>query len=176
MPSEIVFAAGCFWGVEKNFKKISGVIDAVSGYTGGNYNNPTYHQVLENRENNEKITNHTEAVKVIYDSKLVSTEYLVKNFWELHNPTQINGQGNDIGNNYRSAIYWTNDAQKKIALETRDEYQKLLTQKGLGKIVTELEPLEKFWAAEDYHQDYLAKNPNGYCPNHRTGVKFASEV
>lgn len=194
MLSEIAFAAGCFWGVEKNFEQIPGVVDAVSGYTGGSYDNPSYRQVLDHRNDtsglsqllekngwkdepkeSEKITNHTEAVKVLYDSKLVSTEYLVKNFWELHDPTQVNGQGNDIGNNYRSAIYWTNDDQKKIVLETHDEYQKLLTQKGFGKIVTELEPLGKFWSAESYHQDYLAKNPNGYCPNHKTGVKFADK-
>jgi peptide methionine sulfoxide reductase msrA/msrB len=205
MLLEIVFAAGCFWGVEKNYEHIPGVVDVVSGYTGGNYDNPTYRQVLANRksanteknislfnlsdlfkkfsnsedEDNTKIgqrlINHTEAVKLTYDTKLVSTEYLVKNFWELHDPTQIDGQGNDKGNNYRSAIYWTNDTQKQIAVDTKDKYQLLLNNKGFGKIVTELKPLTKFWKAEDYHQDYLAKNPNGYCPNHKTGVKFANK-
>ncbi len=205
MLLEIVFAAGCFWGVEKNYEHIPGVVDVVSGYTGGNYDNPTYRQVLANRksanpekksglfnlsdlfkkfsnsddENHTKLSqrliNHTEAVKLTYDTKLVSTEYLVKNFWELHDPTQIDGQGNDKGNNYRSAIYWTNDDQKQIAVDTKDKYQLLLNNKGFGKIVTELKPLTKFWKAEDYHQDYLAKNPNGYCPNHKTGVKFANK-
>ncbi len=205
MLLEIVFAAGCFWGVEKNYEHIPGVVDVVSGYTGGNYDNPTYRQVLANRKNvnpekninsfnfldlikkirksdeegnaklSQRIINHTEAVKLTYDTKLVSTEFLVKNFWELHDPTQTDGQGNDKGNNYRSAIYWTNDAQKQIALDTKNKYQSLLNNKGFGKIVTELKPLTKFWKAEDYHQDYLVKNPNGYCPNHKTGVKFANK-
>ncbi|MDC9714421.1 MAG: peptide-methionine (S)-S-oxide reductase MsrA [Gammaproteobacteria bacterium] len=196
MLLEIVFAAGCFWGVEKNFEQIPGVVDVVSGYAGGNYDNPTYHQVIANKGDNSafdflsllkkiswsdedevpekstNIVNHTEAVKVTYDTKLVSTEFLIKNFWELHDPTQTNGQGNDRGNNYRSAIYWTNDEQKQIALKTKDEYQQLLKDKGFGEIVTELKPLDKFWQAEDYHQNYLANNPNGYCPNHKTGVSF----
>ncbi|CAC9442694.1 Peptide-methionine (S)-S-oxide reductase MsrA (EC 1.8.4.11) / Thiol:disulfide oxidoreductase associated with MetSO reductase / Peptide-methionine (R)-S-oxide reductase MsrB (EC 1.8.4.12) [uncultured Gammaproteobacteria bacterium] len=201
MLLEIVFAAGCFWGVEKNFEQISGVVDVASGYAGGNYDNPTYRQVIANKDNNNafdflsllkkinwsnededetpekstNIINHTEVVKVTYDTKLVSTEFLIKNFWELHNPTQIDGQGNDKGNNYRSAIYWTTDEQRKIAFKTKDEYQKLLTKKGFGNIVTELKSLDKFWQAEDYHQDYLANNPNGYCPNHKTGVKFADK-
>ena len=106
---------------------------------------------------------------------MVSTEFLIKNFWELHDPTQTDGQGNDKGNNYRSAIYWTNDEQQQIALSTKGEYQQLLSKKDFGKIVTELKPLDKFWLAEDYHQDYLTKNPNGYCPNHKTGVKFTNK-
>ena len=205
MILEIVFAAGCFWGVEKNFEEIPGVVEVTVGYAGGNYDNPDYHQVLANKDNNKafnflsvlkkiswndeeededdednkkpnkNIINHTEAVKVIYDTKLVSTEFLIKNFWELHDPTQTDGQGNDKGNNYRSAIYWTNDEQKQIALSTKDEYQALLNKKGFGEIVTELKPLDKFWQAEDYHQNYLTKNPNGYCPNHKTGVKFANK-
>ncbi len=201
MLLEIVFAAGCFWGVEKNFEQIPGVVDAVSGYAGGNYDNPTYRTVLANKDNNsgfnfltllekigwtdedeegneepdKRILNHTEAVKVTYDTKMVSTEFLIKNFWELHDPTQTDGQGNDKGNNYRSAIYWTNDDQKQIAFSTKDEYQQLLSKKGFGNIVTELKPLDKFWPAEDYHQNYLANNPNGYCPNHKTGVKFANK-
>jgi peptide methionine sulfoxide reductase msrA/msrB len=204
MILEIVFAAGCFWGVEKNFEEIPGVVEVTVGYAGGNYDNPDYHQVLANKDNNKafnflsvlkkiswndeededdednkkpnkNIINHTEVVKVIYDTKLVSTEFLIKNFWELHDPTQTDGQGNDKGNNYRSAIYWTNDEQKQIALSTKDEYQALLNKKGFGEIVTELKPLDKFWQAEDYHQNYLTKNPNGYCPNHKTGVKFANK-
>ena len=197
MILEIFFAAGCFWGVEKNFESIEGVVDVVSGYSGGNYDNPTYEAVLKNRrlqsegflsvlkniglsdeekeKNKNTLINHTETVKVVYDSSQVSTESLIKNFWEIHDPTQFNRQGNDVGNNYRSAIYWTNDEQKNIAIETGLAYQKLLSAKGYGDIVTEMAALDKFWPAEDYHQDYIARNPNGYCPDHSTGVKFAQQ-
>jgi peptide methionine sulfoxide reductase msrA/msrB len=197
MILEIFFAAGCFWGVEKNFESIDGVIDVVSGYSGGSYDNPTYEAVLKNRrlqsesflsvlkniglsdsekaENKNTLVNHTETVKVVYDSNEVSTEALIKNFWEIHDPTQYNRQGNDVGNNYRSAIYWTNDKQKNIAIETGLEYQKLLSANGYGEIVTEMAALDKFWPAEDYHQDYIARNPNGYCPDHSTGVKFVQQ-
>ncbi|WXU00608.1 MAG: Peptide methionine sulfoxide reductase MsrA [Catillopecten margaritatus gill symbiont] len=174
MLSEIILAAGCFWGVEKNFKQISGVVEVVSGYAGGDYAHPTYQQVLDNRSNQHTI-NHTEVVKVTYDTKLVSTEFLIKNFWELHNPTQTDGQGNDKGNNYRSAIYWTTDEQQQIALQTKKEYQILLNEKNFGEIVTEISILDKFWRAENYHQNYLTNNPNGYCPSHKTGVKFANK-
>ena len=197
MILEIFFAAGCFWGVEKNFESIEGVVDVVSGYSGGNYDNPTYEAVLKNRrlqsegflsvlkniglsdeekeKNKNTLINHTETVKVVYDSSQVSTESLIKNFWEIHDPTQFNRQGNDVGNNYRSAIYWTNDEQKNIAIETGLAYQKLLSAKGYGDIVTEMAALDKFWPAEDYHQDYIARNPNGYCPDHSTGVKFVQK-
>lgn len=174
MLLEIIFAAGCFWGVEKLFEQIPGVVEVTSGYAGGNYDNPTYRQVLAYKDD-KNIVNHAEVVKVVYDTKMVSTEFLIKNFWELHDPTQLNGQGNDTGNNYRSAIYWTNNKQKEIALKTRDEYQTLLSKKGYKKIITEMKPLDKFWPAEDYHQDYLAKNLNGYCPNHSTGIKFSNK-
>ena len=197
MILEIFFAAGCFWGVEKNFESFDGVIDVVSGYSGGNYENPTYQDVLNNRrngqgetflsilknigmseeekENSNTLINHTETVKVVYDSNKVSTETLIKNFWEIHDPTQVNRQGNDVGNNYRSAIYWTTDKQKEIAIRTGQEFQKLLSEKGYGQIVTEMAALEKFWPAEDYHQDYLRLNPNGYCPDHSTGVAFLTQ-
>ena len=197
MILEIFFAAGCFWGVEKNFESIEGVVDVISGYSGGSYDNPTYEAVLKNRrlqsegflsvlkniglsdaekaENKNTLINHTETVKVVYDSSEVSTESLIKNFWEIHDPTQFNRQGNDVGNNYRSAIYWTNDEQKNIAIETGLAYQKLLSAKGYGDIVTEMAALDKFWPAEDYHQDYIARNPNGYCPDHSTGVKFVQQ-
>ena len=197
MILEIFFAAGCFWGVEKNFESFDGVIDVVSGYSGGNYENPTYQDVLNNRrngqgetflsilknigmseeekENSNTLINHTETVKVVYDSSKVSTETLIKNFWEIHDPTQVNRQGNDVGNNYRSAIYWTTDKQKEIAIRTGQEFQKLLSEKGYGQIVTEMAALEKFWPAEDYHQDYLRLNPNGYCPDHSTGVAFLTQ-
>lgn len=149
-----------------------GVIEVTSGYAGGDYDNPTYQQVLDNRDN-QRIINHTEVVKVTYDPKLVSTEFLIKKFWELHDPTQVDGQGNDKGNNYRSALYWTSDQQQQIARQTKDEYQVLLNKNSFGKIVTEIKALDKFWPAEDYHQNYLASHPNGYCPNHKTGVPFA---
>jgi len=194
---EIFFAAGCFWGVEKNFENIDGVIDVVSGYSGGNYENPSYEDVLKNRipqtgtfldvlkniglsaeekaKNDSDLVNHTETVKVVYDSSQVSTESLIKNFWEIHDPTQFNRQGNDVGNNYRSAIYWTTPEQKEIAYRTKQEFQTLLTAQGYGQIVTEMAALEKFWPAENYHQNYLLKNPNGYCPDHSTGVSFLNQ-
>ena len=169
----IVFGAGCFWGVEKHFEQVKGVIDAKSGYAGGNYPNPTYETVLKYRKNTPKNTiNHTEVVEVTFDNQKTDAKKLIEEFWELHNPTQGDRQGNDIGNNYRSAIFYTNETQKKIAFETKNEYQKLLNKAGFGKITTQIEPLTKFYSAEDYHQDYLKKNPFGYCPNHRTGVKF----
>ena len=197
MILEIFFAAGCFWGVEKNFENIDGVIDVVSGYSGGNYENPSYEDVLNNRipqtgtfldilkniglsaeekaRNDNDLVNHTETVKVVYDSSEVSTESLIKNFWEIHDPTQFNRQGNDVGNNYRSAIYWTTPEQKEIAYKTKQEFQTLLTAQGYGQIVTEMAALEKFWPAENYHQNYLLKNPNGYCPDHSTGVSFLNQ-
>ncbi|WP_457608136.1 peptide-methionine (S)-S-oxide reductase MsrA [Nitratifractor sp.] len=175
-PQTIGFAAGCFWGVEKHFEKLPGVLDAVSGYTGGNYPDPDYHKVLSYRFDTPKgIVNYTETVKVTYDDSKISTEDLIKSFWELHDPTQKNRQGNDRGNNYRSAIFYTTPEQKEIALRTKAEYQKLLTKAGYGKIQTEILPLKKFYPAEAYHQDYLKRNPNGYCPNHSTGVKFPKQ-
>jgi len=174
----IYFAAGCFWGVEKYFDNLDGVVDARSGYMGGNYDNPTYEDVLNYRELSSvsKIVNHTETVEVKYDSSKISAEDLIKSFWELHDPTQYNRQGNDIGNNYRSAIFYTTQEQEKIAFKTKDEYQKLLMAQGYGKIETQILPADKFWVAEDYHQDYLKRNPHGYCPNHSTGVKFQKET
>ena len=169
----IVFGAGCFWGVEKHFENLRGVTSATSGYAGGDYPDPTYEKVLAHRKNH-KVKNHTEAVKVVYDDTKISTETLIKSFWELHDPTQGERQGNDVGNNYRSALYYTTDEQKKIALATKTVYQKLLSKAGYGKITTEIAPLKKFYPAEPYHQDYLKKHPFGYCPNHATGVKFGN--
>ncbi len=164
----IVFGAGCFWGVEKYFDNLEGVTQARAGYAGGNYDNPTYEKVLKQKG----VINHAEAVEVVYDDSKISTEKLIRLFWELHNPTQGNQQGNDKGNNYRSALYYTNSEQKELALATKEAYQKLLTKANYGTITTEIKALEKFYPAEGYHQDYLEKNPNGYCPNHATGVKF----
>lgn len=124
---------------------------------------------------NTKTQNHTESVEVFYDDSKISTEELIKEFWEMHDPTQGNRQGNDRGNNYRSALYYTTDAQKKITLATKVVYQKLLTKAGYGNITTEVKPLKKFYPAGSYHQSYLEKNPFGYCPNHATGVKFGNE-
>lgn len=168
----IVFAAGCFWGVEKHYDNLAGVIKAESGYAGGNYDNPTYKKVLKYRDAPKGIINYTESVKVVYDSSKISTTKLIKDFWQLHDPTQGNRQGNDRGNNYRSAIFYTTNKQKEIALDTKFEYQKLLNNAGYGKITTEIKKLDRFYLAENYHQDYLKKNPRGYCPNHSTGVKF----
>ena len=160
-------------GVEKYFESIEGVIDVKSGYAGGNYPNPTYCKILSYRYSTPKgVENYTESVKVIYKSNTVSTKELIKSFWHMHDPTQKDRQGNDRGNNYRSAIYYTTPEQKSIALETKEEYQKLLNKAGYGKIVTQIKPLVKFYKAEDYHQDYLKKHPNVYCPNHATGVTF----
>ncbi len=171
----IVFGAGCFWGVEKYFSNLEGVIDATSGYAGGDFENPSYKKVLRYRSDNS-ITNHAEVVEVVYDDEKISTQTLIKHFWELHDPTQGDRQGNDRGNNYRSALYYTTPTQKNIALQTKDIYQKLLSKAGYGKITTEIKPLKKFYKAEAYHQDYLKKNPRGYCPNHATGVKFDKET
>jgi len=177
MIVEIVFAAGCFWGVEKHFEALPGVVDVKSGYVGGNYENPTYNDVLKYRKsaNQTKIINHTEAVKVKFDNTKISANKLIKSFWEIHDPTQLNRQGNDIGNNYRSALFYTTEKQMDIAYNTKATYQMLLSKEGYGNIVTQIKPLTKFWPAENYHQDYLKNNPNGYCPNHSTGVKFEKE-
>ncbi len=171
----IVFGAGCFWGVEKYFSSVKGVIDATSGYAGGDFENPTYRKVLGHKKD-KSITNHAEVVEVVYDDEKISTKTLIKHFWELHDPTQKNRQGNDRGNNYRSALYYTTDIQKNIALKTKATYQKLLTKAGYGSITTEIKPLKKFYKAEKFHQNYLEKNPRGYCPNHATGVKFEKET
>jgi len=163
-----------FWGVEKHFENIPGVLDVKSGYAGGNYPHPTYKDVLRHRwvDNDKNIMNYTESVKVKFDNEKVSAQTLIKSFWELHDPTTKDKQGNDFGNNYRSALFYTNQNQKNIAYKTKATYQTLLKEHGYGNIVTQIQPLKKFYDAEQYHQDYLKKHPNGYCPNHSTGVKF----
>ena len=168
---KIYFAAGCFWGVEKHFEALPGVLKAVSGYAGGDYPDPTYKKVLAHRLDDHG-KNYAETVEVSYDDAKISTRRLLEEFWQLHDPTQHNRQGNDYGNNYRSAIFTTTPEQMKLALKTKEEYQKLLNAKGYGKIVTQIEPLRRFYPAEAYHQDYLKRHPHGYCPNHATGVKF----
>jgi peptide methionine sulfoxide reductase msrA/msrB len=168
----IVFGGGCFWSVEKYFETLDGVTNVTVGYSGGSYANPTYEMVLKHRKNADGVTNHAEVVEVVYDDSNISTERLIESFWELHDPTQGDRQGNDKGNNYRSALYYTTDAQKEMAFSTQKKYQKLLTKAGYGMITTEIKALDKFYSAKEHHQNYLAKNPSGYCPNHTTGVKF----
>ena len=159
-----IFALGCFWGAEKDFWQTPGVISTAVGYAGGFTPNPTYREVCTGK------TGHAEAVLVAYDPSRVSYEQLLKVFWEHHDPTQGNRQGNDIGTQYRSAIYAVDDDQLAAAKASRDMYQERLSAAGFGAITTEIEPAPEFYYAEDYHQQYLAKNPNGYCPDHSTGV------
>ena len=158
------FGLGCFWGAERRFWETEGVYTTAAGYQGGITANPTYEEVCSSR------TGHTEVVKVVFDPASVSYRDLLKVFWEAHDPTQGMRQGNDVGTQYRSAIYVTSDTQKQAALETRDAFQPVLAKGGYGDITTEIADAGEFYYAEDYHQQYLAKNPNGYCPNHRTGV------
>ena len=153
------FGMGCFWGAERIFWQIPGVYTTAAGYAGGYTPNPTYEEVCTTR------TGHTEAVIVVYDPGKVTYERLLKDFWEQHDPTQHMGQGNDRGTQYRSAIYTTTDEQADIAKRSRDQYQALLTEKGFGEITTEIAEAGEFYYAEGYHQQYLAKNPGGYC-NH----------
>ncbi|HYO52685.1 peptide-methionine (S)-S-oxide reductase MsrA [Archangium sp.] len=161
---QAVFGLGCFWGAERKFWQTPGVYSTSVGYAGGFTPNPTYEEVCSGR------TGHTEVVRVVYDPKQVSFETLLKVFWESHDPTQGMRQGNDAGTQYRSAIYWTTDEQRKAALASREAYQKVLTAAGYEPITTELRPAPEFYYAEDYHQQYLAKNPNGYCGLGGTGV------
>ena len=160
------FALGCFWGAEKMFWQTPGVVTTAVGYEGGFTPNPTYEEVCSGR------TGHAEAVRVVFDPAKVTYSELLKVFWESHNPTQGMRQGNDIGSQYRSAIFYTSPAQKAAAEESRAAYQKKLSEAGYGEITTEIVPAGEFYFAEDYHQQYLSsnKNPNGYCPDHGTGV------
>jgi peptide-methionine (S)-S-oxide reductase len=158
------FAMGCFWGAEQTFWNLDGVISTAVGYEGGFTANPTYEEVCSGR------TGHSEVVKVIFDPARLSYTELLKVFWENHDPTQGMRQGNDAGTQYRSAVYTTSPEQQATAERTRDEYQPWLTKAGYGEITTEIEPATDFYYAEGYHQQYLAKNPNGYCPVHATGV------
>lgn len=162
---QAVFGLGCFWGAERKFWELGDGIHATAvGYAGGHTPNPTYEETCSGR------TGHTEVVLVAFDPKKISYEKLLKTFWENHNPTQGMRQGNDIGTQYRSAIYTYSDAQKKAAFESKALYQKALAAKGLGAITTEIAPAGAFYFAEDYHQQYLAKNPAGYCGLGGTGV------
>ncbi|MCB9731010.1 MAG: peptide-methionine (S)-S-oxide reductase MsrA [Deltaproteobacteria bacterium] len=159
-----VFGLGCFWGAERLFWEIPGVWSTQVGYAGGLTPNPSYEEVCSGR------TGHTEVVRVVFDPAVVSFEALLRAFWEEHDPTQGMRQGNDVGTQYRSAIYTTSEAQLEQARASRDAYQKALTAAGKGAITTEIAPSPPFYYAEDYHQQYLHKNPNGYCGLAGTGV------
>jgi peptide-methionine (S)-S-oxide reductase len=162
---QAVFGLGCFWGAERKFWELGdGISVTAVGYAGGHTQNPTYEEVCSGR------TGHTEAVLVVFDPAKISYEKLLKTFWENHNPTQGMRQGNDVGTQYRSAIYTLNDAQREAAAASKTAYQKALSTKGLGTITTEIAPAGAFYFAEDYHQQYLAKNPAGYCGLGGTGV------
>jgi peptide-methionine (S)-S-oxide reductase len=159
-----LFGMGCFWGVERMFWQLDGVWLTMVGYAGGETPNPTYREVCTGR------TNHNEVVRVVYDPAVISYEELLKVFWEGHDPTQGMRQGNDVGTQYRSGIYWTNEAQRQAAEATRDAYAERLAAAGYGPVTTEILPAPAFYFAEDYHQQYLAKTPGGYCGVGGTGV------
>ena len=168
---KIVLGSGCFWGAEKGYEALPGVIDAVSGYADGRGIRPTYREITKLR-NKFNANNHAEVVEVTYNKNIISTEKLLMHYFESHDPTQINRQGNDIGTQYRSIILYTNEEQRKIIEKVIQTFQELLSNAGYGLIATSVKPIDKFFKAENYHQDYIAKNPNGYCPDHSTGVKF----
>lgn len=171
----IVLGAGCFWGAEKEYAAITGVIDAVSGYADGRGVSPAYREITQYR-NRFNPNNHAEVVQVTFNNSILSSKELLKHYFEGHDPTQVNRQGNDVGTQYRSIILTTTSGQLESANQTLNSYQELLNDAGYGKIATVVKALETFYPAEDYHQDYLVKNPNGYCPDHSTGVRFiASE-
>jgi len=159
-----VFGLGCFWGAERVFWQAPGVYSTAVGYAGGYTPNPTYNEVCGAR------TGHAEVVLVVFDPKQTSYDALLKRFWENHDPTQGMRQGNDVGTQYRSAIYTTSDAQREAADASRAAFQDALGARRYGEITTEIAPLDRFYYAEDYHQQYLAKNPNGYCGLGGTGV------
>ena len=161
---QAVFGMGCFWGAERKFWEAPGVFTTAVGYAGGFTPNPTYEETCTG------MTGHTEVVLVVFDPKQTTYDDMLRIFWENHDPTQGMRQGNDSGTQYRSAIYTTTPAQLEAAEHSRELFQKQLTDAGFGEITTEIRPLPAFYYAEDYHQQYLAKNPNGYCGIGGTGV------
>ena len=169
---KIVLGSGCFWGAEKGYEALNGVIEAVSGYADGKGVRPNYREITR-FTNKFNPNNHAEVVEVTYNKNLISFEDLMIHYLESHDPTQLNRQGNDIGTQYRSIILFSNTAQKEKITQLLTEYQTLLSKEGFGAIQTVVKPLTKFYEAENYHQDYIKKNPNGYCPDHSTGVRFA---
>ena len=160
----LVVGMGCFWGAERIFWQTPGVYSTSVGYAGGYTPNPTYEEVCSG------LTGHTEVLMAVYDSWNMSVMDLLRVFWESHNPTQGMRQGNDMGTQYRSAIYYNSEEQRIAAEESRDAYQELLNDAGFGEITTEIAPLTEYFYAEPYHQQYLGKNPNGYCGIGGTGV------
>ena len=165
-----IFGFGCFWGAERKFWEMGeGIYVTAAGYAGGATPNPTYEEVCSGR------TGHNEVVLVVYDPKTVTYERLLKTFWESHDPTQGMRQGNDAGTQYRSGIYTFDDDQAKAAAASKLAYDERLRAQGYEGITTEIKPAPAFYYAEDYHQQYLDKNPRGYCPNHSTGVKLPDD-
>jgi len=171
---KIVLGSGCFWGAEKGYEGLQGVEDAVSGYADGYDIKPTYKEIIKIK-NRFKKNNFAEVVEVTFNKEVITLRALLEHFYESHDPTQLNKQGNDIGTQYRSTILYTNLAQKEVIEEVTDEFQELLYQNGYGQIQTLIKPLNNFHKAEEYHQNYIKKNPNGYCPDHSTGVVFNTD-
>jgi len=165
-----LFGLGCFWGAEKKFWQLPGVYTTAVGYAAGLTPNPTYREVCSG------MTGHSEVVLVVFDPKRISYDDLLKTFWESHNPTQGMRQGNDVGTQYRSGIYYYDDQQRAAAERSRDDYQRALASGGYGAITTEILPAPEFYYAEDYHQQYLSKNPDGYCGLGGTGVTCPTGV
>lgn len=172
MTETAYFALGCFWGAERRFWQTEGVIETSVGYMGGTVKNPSYELVCTGT------TNHAEAVKVVFDPSKVSYRQLLEMFWTIHDPTQGNRQGNDIGSQYRSVIFYVNESQKKEAELTKNIYEEAIKKEGFGSITTQIIPSKdhEYFEAEEYHQKYLKKNPNGYDCHARTGVFFPSLV
>ena len=171
----IVFGAGCFWSVEKKFQETYGVINVESGYADGKNIKPIYKEIIK-RENRFNPDNYAEVVKVTYNSNKTNLENLLKTFFEMHDPTQKNRQGNDIGVQYRSVILTSSKEETLLSNDVKNKYQSLLNEKGFGPIKTNIKELTNFYLAENYHQDYLKKNPNGYCPDYSTGVVFSKKL
>jgi peptide-methionine (S)-S-oxide reductase len=162
--AKAMFGMGCFWGAERKFWQLDGVYSTAVGYAAGHTPNPTYQEVCSG------MTGHAEVVLVVFDPKKITFDDLLKVFWENHNPTQGMRQGNDVGTQYRSGVYYYDEGQRRAAETSRDVYQRQLNAAGHGPITTEILPAPEFYYAEDYHQQYLAKNPNGYCGLGGTGV------
>ena len=171
---KIILGSGCFWGAEKGYESLPGVIDAVSGYADGKGVRASYREITK-LKNKFNVNNHAEVVEVTYNKNLISTEELLIHYFESHDPTQLNRQGNDIGTQYRSIILYSTQEQKQAIDKIMQNYQRLLSAAGYGPIVTAVKPIKNFYKAEKYHQDYIAKNPNGYCPDHSTGVRFTKK-
>jgi peptide-methionine (S)-S-oxide reductase len=165
-----LFGMGCFWGAERKFWELPGVYSTAVGYAGGLTPNPTYEEVCSG------LTGHAEVVRVVFDPEKVSYEDLLRVFWESHDPTQGMRQGNDIGTQYRSAIYWHDEAQRQAAEASRQAFQRVLSAGGFGAVTTEIREAPEFYYAEDYHQQYLAKNPWGYCGSGGTGLRCPTGV